>query len=85
MISLYRYDIYILQFWCPILSSEEKIPKCLQDPKTEFPERTCDLNCYIQIMSLTNDEVIHHSIFSANKYCIKYCEVPRIYKGLSGR
>ena len=49
--------ISLLNFWHPILSSVQKVPKRLQDPKMGFHEASCDLKGFVQIFNLKNDEM----------------------------
>ena len=62
----------LLNFWSPILKSEDKVSKRLHDPKMGFHEAFCDLKSLIQILSLKSEEIMHKAVHSAHEYCEKW-------------
>ena len=52
LLSLQQFTfVSLLKFWCPILSSVQRVTKCLQDPKVDLIQASNDLMGSIELLT----------------------------------
>ena len=79
-----KFDVYLLlhslqqftfvslsKFWCPILSSVQRVTKRLQDPKIDLIQASDDLDGLNRIIDLKSENIIENAVRLASKYCEK--------------
>ena len=67
--------VSLLKFWCPILSSVQRVTKRLQDPKIDLIQASDDLDGLNRIIYLKSKDIIKNAVRLASEYCEK-CNVP---------
>nr|XP_039265699.1 uncharacterized protein LOC120341282 [Styela clava] len=61
--------VSLLKFWCPILSSVQRVTKRLQDPKIDLIQASDDLDGLSRIIDLKSEDIIKNAVRSASEYC----------------
>nr|XP_039261934.1 zinc finger MYM-type protein 1-like [Styela clava] len=61
--------VSLLKFWCPVLSSVQKVTKRLQDPKIDLIQASDDLDGLNRIIDLKSEDIIKNADRSASEYC----------------
>ena len=70
--SLQQFSIVsFLKFWCPILSSVQRVTKRLQDPKINLIQASDDLDGLNRIIDPKSEDIIKNVVRSASEYCEK--------------
>ena len=54
--------ISFLKFWCPTLSSVQRVTKRLQDPKIDLIQASDDLDCLNKIIDLKSEDIIKNAV-----------------------
>ena len=63
--------VSLLKFWCPILSSVQRVTKRLQDPEIDLIQASDDLDELNRIIDLKSEDIIKKAVKSALEYCEK--------------
>ena len=64
--------VSLLKFWCPILSSVQRVTKRLQHPKIDLIQASDDLDGLNRIIDLKSEDIIKNAVRSASEYCKKW-------------
>ena len=64
--------VFLLKFWCPILSSVQRVTKGLQDPKIDLIQASDDLDGLNRIIDLKSEDIIKNAVRSASEYREKW-------------
>ena len=66
LLSLQQF-VFLLKFWCPILSSVQRVTKRLQDPKIDLIQASNDLDGLNRIIELKSEDTIKNAVRSASE------------------
>ena len=67
LLSLQQFTfVSLLKYWCPILSSVQRVTKRLQDPKIDLIQASNDLDGLNRIIDLKSEDTIKNAVRSAS-------------------